>query len=201
MDLAQGVEQDQQVDDAEDRERLPDGGDLDAQAVVRLRRDQAHHAQLRRLGQQDPQQQPRRKREARQEHGLPDHHARQVALAHAQDVVQAELPLSPADQEGICVEQEDQREDRDDERAQHQDRLHDLPAAEGEEDLVVRQERDDVVHRGHADAGQQIRQVELAVLRDAGPGQAAVQAPHRRSPPSSGAPVVVSSVSAWEIFS
>ena len=192
----QPVQQDQHVDDGEQRRRCQQRADGHRQGVRHLHLQQPHHAQLRQLVQRHAQQQSRRRGHTVGDGGLPQQDAGDVALAHAQYVVQAELPFPAPHQEGVGIEQEQQREHGDDHRAQPQ--YYGTAAAAGHilQHRRAGQPHEDVEHQHHTAAAQQVRQVQSLVFHHARPGQAGVQRLfHTRSPPDCS--IVSVSVMRW----
>ena len=118
-----------------------------------------------------------------------------VALAHAQHVVQAQFAVALLHQKRARVEQEDRgEEDHDpDAEIQHHDQA--VAAGHRADGRVAGQVGEHGGDGGHRAAGEQIGRVQAALLADVVRGQARIQREiHARSPP------VVSSVSVSAIF-
>ena len=181
-DPQQRGQQDQQVNgpvQAQGHQQAPRGHPI---GHVRLQAHDPHKAQLRQLAQHHAQGQAPQQGQAAGQQRLPAENARNVPLAHAQDVVQSKLPVPAADQKGMGIKQQQQRKHPQHKAAQIQDHLHGAAAGQGS----LRQPgqgHKNVEKRHGAYAGQQVRYVEAAVFPDAVPGQMTVQL-HARSPPA-----------------
>ena len=109
----------------------------------------------------------------------------QIPLAHAENVVKTKLAVPAADKEGIRVEQEQNGERRHDKAAHAENHGHGVSAREGLEDGGGGQRQQNVRHHDHAHAGQQERQIQPFVFRDALPGKARIELVcHACSPPA-----------------
>ena len=184
LNLAQSVQEDQQVNDAEQQQgilrRVPGHEEVQAD----LRADHVGKPQLRQLGQGNAEAQTEHPGHQPGHHRLPEQDPRDAPLAHAQDVVKSKFLFPPADQEGIGVKQKQHGKHRDDEAAQPQNGAQDgVPA-----DLLHlgrnRKGIEDVEHGGGHHAGEQVRKVQPPVFADTvcrQPGKQEFR--HARSPP------------------
>ena len=195
MHLTHAVEQQQQKYRAECDERCAHAVPADGQLVVHIEAHDVDHAQLGQLGKHNAGSQAARERDQRDEQRLPEQYQRDVALAHAQHVVQAELAAAAAHEERVCVEQKQAGEHAYDDAAHPHQRRHRIAAAYADQYVAVMQECDDIKHHDHARAGEYIGQRHAPVLAQAVDGQLGIKADfHARSPP------VASMVSVSEIF-
>ena len=184
VQLPQAVQQDQRVDDRKQRRRSQQRRYGDRQGVGHGHPQKPHHAQLRQLIQHHAQKQPRTRGQAVGNGRLPQQDAGDAALPHAQHIVQAELPLPPANEERMGVEQKDQRKHGDDHRAQPQD--YGAAAAAGHvlQHRRAGQPRKNVEHQHHARGAEAVGQIQALVFHHARPRKAGVQSPlHAGSPP------------------
>ena len=194
MDLPQRIQEDQEIDAAVERRAQRQPLHIDAEAVIRRVSHDAHQPQLGSLGQQDAQAGADTEDDAEADQRLPQQDAGDMPLAHAQHVVEPQLPLAAADQEGIGVKQKDQREKRDDPRSQDQHGRQRAAAVHPSDLLGIPQRDQDVPDHRHHGAGHEIRQIQPSVLPHAHPGQPPVQSPFHALPP------VISTVSVSVIF-
>ena len=74
--------------------------------------DQSQYEAARRRAQQRAQRQPHCQANDRHNQIFPKGHPAQGVLVHAQHIIQAELPIAAADEEGIGIQQEDSGEHR-----------------------------------------------------------------------------------------
>ena len=185
VQLPQRAQEDQGVDGGEQAQRQKQRGNADGEGVGDPEVEELQQGHLRQLGQQDAQRQTDEGSGAAGEQRLPQQDAGDVALAHAQHVVQAELPAAAANQERMGVKEEDQGEKSDDHAAEAHDQGRAAAAGHLRQYRGHRQAHEDVEHGGDAGAGQQVRQVQPAVLLHARPRQTGVKsAVHRASPPA-----------------
>ena len=121
----------------------------------------------------------------RRDDRFPCQNLRKVALAHAENVIKAKFTIPAADKEGIRVEQEQNGECRHDKAAHAENHGHGVSAREGLKNRGGGQRQQNVRHHDHADAGQQERQIQPFVFRDALPGKARIESVcHACSPPA-----------------
>ena len=194
-DLQQRVEKEQQEDAAEHRGGLADAGRGDLQREGDVRVHHVHQPQLGQLGERNAGGKSQGQRDGSHNQRLPEQNAPDVPLAHAEHVVKPEFLFPAADQKGMRVKQEDDREDGDDPRAKIQHGLDGASAGHTGDGPAVLQEEDDIIHGHHADAGEQIGQIQALVFPDAVQRQPWVKSGlHFRSPP------VAIRVSASETF-
>lgn len=140
--------------------------------------------QLRQLGEEKAARQAAQDGDEGGEKGLPGEDAAEIALVHAQDVVEAEFPVAPPGQKGIGVEHKQQGEYGDDDGAQQKDHRHGVAAPHIAHHRGIGQAVQDVEHHHHAPAGQEIGQVQPLVLPHPVQGQAEIKALlHLASPP------------------
>ena len=112
---------------------------------------------------------------------LVDHYPRDIALAHAEHAVEAELLLPALHEEAVRVDEEDEAEERDERDAYAHEHLRvDLPVrralAEAVEAGVEVERVEDVHRRAGADDRQQVGEIELPVALYAARGEAGVEA-------------------------
>ena len=168
---------------------------FDLEGIGDLRIRQIYQKKLRQLGDQYTADQPQRQRDRQRIYFLPQQHARDVALRHAQNVVQAEFAFAAANQERMCVKQEDHGEDHDHNLAHAQHGKRRIAVQCELYRFISGQIRHDVENHRDAHAGEQVRKIHAPVFANAVQRQSGIHALlHRRSPP------VASSVSVSEIF-
>ena len=190
--LHHGAQQNQQEDGQIDHHCLCHDGGLYRKGKGRLRLHGGTQPQLHGEGQPHTDADAHCQRDDGGHHRLNGAQQRQVPLAQAQHMVQAEFPLPPPDQKGVGIVEKQRREHGDHPGAQSQNDVRRAAALHIAQQVAVTQLAHHIVHGHHAHAGQQIRQIQLSVLADTGPGQTDIEA-HWASPP------VVSAVSAPEI--
>ncbi len=178
--------QEQQHENAEIQDRRHRRGrDRDGKVHLHVAAHDVDEHQLKELPERNAQRLAAHDGHERHHDRFPRKHPGKIALAHAEDVVEAELAVSAADEEGIRIKQEQNGERRHDEAAHAEDHRHGVAAREGLEDWGGRQREQDVRHHHHADTGEQKRQIQPLVLRDTLPGQARIESVrHTRSPPA-----------------
>ena len=114
---------------------------------------------------------------------LPDEHGGDIALAHAQDVVEAQL-LGPAlHQKAVGVEKENHRKDAHQEYADLHERAQIGVADLARQIIGPGEGHQNIKDGGSEENGQKVGEVELSVVLQALPGQLGVEAFHGRSPP------------------
>ena len=185
VQLPQGMQEDQTVDGGEQHQRHQQRLDVHRERIADLAAEKVHQPQLRQLGQRHAQRKADGGGARVGQQRLPQQDAGDVALAHAQHVVQAELPAAAADEERMGVKQEDQGEKGDDHAAKAHDKGGAASAGHLGQQCGHRQAHENVEHGGDAGAGQQVRQVQPAVLLHARPRQTGVKSTvHCASPPA-----------------
>ena len=141
--------------------------------------------QLKELSERNAQHLAARNGNERHDDRFPCQNLRKVALAHAENVIKAKFTIPAADKEGIRVEQEQNGERRHDKAAHAENHGHGVSARKGLENGRGGQRQQKVRHHDHADAGQQERQIQPFVFRDALPGKARIELVcHACSPPA-----------------
>ena len=173
------------MDGGEQRQRDEQGHRVHRERVGDPAAQQVHKPQLRQLGQRHAQRKAGDGGARVGQQRLPQQDAGDVALAHTQHVVQAELPAAAADEERMGVKEEDQGEKGDDHAAETHNQGRTAATGHLGQHRGHRQAHKDVEHGGDAGAGQQIRQVQAAVLLHARPRQTGVKSTvHCASPPA-----------------
>ena len=178
--------QEQKREDAEIQDRRHGGsragdGKIHLHAAVHDIDEQ----QLKELAERDAQRFAARDGDERHDDRFPRQNLRKIPLAHAEDVVKAKLTVPAADKEGIRIEQEQNGERRHDKAAHAENHGHGVSARKGLENGRGGQRQQDVRHHHHANAGQQERQIQPLVFRDALPGKARIELVfHACSPPA-----------------
>ena len=165
----------QRIDDGKHDRRGLRRGRHEFHSEFRLSANQLDRHQRDQLGQTQPERDAGRHRHERDEQRFIQHHARDMAALHAEDVVQAELVPAALGQEAVGVEQEDRGKDRDDERADNRVGLERRRALDAVERVAHRNRADDVEHGDGERAGQQVGKVELPVAPDVGQREAQIE--------------------------
>ena len=146
--------QEQKRENAEIQDRRHRRGrDRDGKVHLHVAAHDVDEHQLKQLPERNAQRLAAHDGHERHHDRFPGEHPGKIPLAHAEDVVEAELAVSAADEEGIRIKQEQNGERRHDEAAHAQDHRHDAAARERLEDRGGRQREQDVRHHHHADAG------------------------------------------------
>ena len=122
-------------------------------------------------GGENPGEQPDADGSEGDDERFPKQNKPDVPLAHAEDVVKAELFLPSADQERVGVKQKDDGKQRDDPAAQREHALNGVPAHLELQRVADGEEHDDVKHHHHAGAGEDEREKHPFILSDAEGGQ------------------------------
>ena len=189
-------EPEQRVDHREAARCAEQGREVEREGQRRRAAHHLHDGKLNELGEQHAEEQPARNDDGCREQRLPGEDARKVALAHAEDVVEAEFAPAPPDEEGVCVKQENHRKDQQHDVAERHDHAEVVAAGERPERIRPREGRENVADRRHQRAHREIRPVHAAVLPHPVDGEAGIEGSfHFRSPP------VASTVSVPAIFS
>ena len=180
--LPQAVQVQQGEDDPEEQQAVAQGVQVDEQAVARLPAHQAQEQQFRELAQGDAPCQPQDQGQDGDHHRLHQQEYTQVPLTQTQDIVQAELHLPAAHEEGVGVKEKDHGEQADDEHAHTQAALHRGAPSDGVQLGQVPQVAHDVAHQHHPGAGEEIGEIEAAVFPKTAQSQLGIE-PHACSPP------------------
>ena len=114
-------EPDDRKDDGVKPERARHGIGVDADAVIDLAAEHIEKAKLRELGEKDAERKAEYKRERRGNKALPGGDARKIPLAHAEDVIEAELLRPAADQKRVRIIEENGRKHENDRAAEIED--------------------------------------------------------------------------------
>ena len=121
----------------------------------------------------------------------------ELSLIHiyAENIIKPKFLFAPPDEKRVGVKQENAGEHRNDPAAELHRHARRVAAARGIDERALREERDDVEHGDHADAGEDVGRVEPLIFADAVHRQLWEKFQlHARSPP------VVSMVSVSAIF-
>ena len=110
--LNEGAYHDKGEDNRKDNQGEFQALRLHNDGIVHLAANHVHQPQLRQFIQQRAQRQPHCQTDQRHNQIFPKGHPAQGIFVHAQHIVQAELPIAAADEEGIGIQQEDSGEHR-----------------------------------------------------------------------------------------
>ena len=164
MDDADGIEQEQQKQRAEEHHRTADAHQADVQPERGLPADEPHEHELQELGEHTRRHEAEKQRHGRRIQRLPEEHVGDVALFHAEDVVDGKLALALLGEGAVRIKEDDGGKQRHDEHAETE-HLTDAAAVLHLTEIGIAREREhDAKQRHDHDAGQQIRQVEPAVF-------------------------------------
>ena len=173
MNLADGVEQDQQEDHADDQRRTGYHAGKDLEGKARYSgAQQLHQQQEHQLVKQNAQADPQYQTDQQQNQRFTEDHQRNMLLAHAQNVQQAEFLFAPFHQETVGVKKKDHRKEGRDQLAQ----LQSHQKIAGTKTLIGRKRRDHIQHHGGQDGGKQIGIVDFPVFADVARRQLPVKA-------------------------
>ena len=193
--LPQGVQKQQRENDGKHDRRARERRDADGERERYAALQELQQRQLHELGKQHAQRQPRRQRDEGGDERLPEQNYADVALFHAENIIKPKFLFAPPDEKRVGVKQENAGEHRDDPTAELHRHARRVAAARGIDERALREERDDVEHGDHADAGEDVGRVEALIFADAVHRQLWEKFQlHARSPP------VVSMVSVSAIF-
>ena len=166
-------------------QRSRDAGPVDAEPVIDLAVGKVHQPQLRELGEQNAERETDAERERGGDQTLPRYDPGEIALAHAENVIESELMLAPADEKRVGVVQEDGRKNKDHQTAEIEDDAGAVGAFGHQcAGLLRAEKREDIEHHHHADAREQIREEKPFVFAQTVPRKARIESGfHRVSPP------------------
>ena len=91
---------------------------IDGEVVACVRLDKERKTELGKLRQRNTEDKAEHERHGRKDERFAKKHSCDIALAHAEDVIQAELLFPPADEERVCIKQEQHGEKADDARTE-----------------------------------------------------------------------------------
>ena len=178
MDDADGVEQEQQKQRAEKRRRIADAHQADVQPERSLPADEPHEHELQELGEHTRRHEAEKQRHGRRIQRLPEEHIGDVALFHAEDVVDGKLTLALLGEGTVRIKEDDGGKQRHDQHAETEHLTDAAAVLHLTEIRIAREREDDAKQRHDHDAGQQIRQVEPAVFLQIRRRQTRVEVTH-----------------------
>ena len=164
MDDADGIEQQQQKQRAEEHHRTADAPEADVQPERGLPADEPHEHELQELGEHARRHEAEKQRHGRRVQRLPEEHVGDVALFHAEDVVDGKLALALFGEGTVRIKEDDGGKQRHDRHAETEHLTDAAAVLHLTEIRIAREREDDAKQRHDHDAGQQIRQVEPAVF-------------------------------------
>ena len=144
--------------------------------IADLKLEHVAQQQLRQLAQENAQAKAHQDAGAEGKKGLPEQDPANVPLLHAQNVVQAKLPLPPLHQKAVGVKQEDEGENLHHVAAQVQNGVDNGALGNGLPGICIGEAAEDEMEHDHEDAGEHVGQVKLPVLPQVGKRQLVIEA-------------------------
>ena len=91
---------------------------IDGEVIACVRLDKVRKTELGKLRQRSAEDKAEHERHGRKDERFAKKHSCDIALAHAEDVIKAELLFPPADEERVCIKQKQHGEKTDDARTE-----------------------------------------------------------------------------------
>lgn len=174
--LPQTVEQHEGGIEQKDAAGAQEGPGDEFPCIADLKLEHVAQQQLRQLAQENAQAKAHQDAGAEGKKGLPEQDPANVPLLHAQNVVQAKLPLPPLHQKAVGVKQEDEGENLHHVAAQVQNGVDNGALGNGLPGICIGEAAEDEMEHDHEDAGEHVGQVKLPVLPQVGKRQLVIEA-------------------------